>query len=545
MGKKKKKKKKKKKAKRYIDLACQCQSLYNVAIYDVFGAAASEYIIEHAELKCVVASLPHIPTLLKLKPKLPLLKIIVSLDPLDAGEPQGYSKRAILESMAKDLGVTLYTLDQVEAIGAASKRPYNPPSPSSYCTINYTSGTTGPPKGVMLTHANAISASTVGISTFASQSNPTVLSYLPLAHIYARLCEHVSLYCGARIGYFHGNILELVDDIKELKPTTFISVPRLYNRFGNAIRAATIEQPGFKGAMSRYILEAKKHNLATKGTFTHPIYDRIWSRKVAAAIGLENCTYMISGSAPLDPALQDFLRVALAIEFSQGYGMTETYAMGCVQLPDDVSTNNCGAVRPCTEACLLSLPDMEYSVDDKPYPRGELLVRGKNVFNGYYKDPEETANSMTEDGWFRTGDICKIDEFGRVIIIDRRKNVLKLAHGEYIAPERLEGVYLSELGYLSQGYVHGDGMQNFLVGIFGVMPDMFAPFASRELGREISPTDSEAIKSVLSDDRIRKAVLRDMEHVAKLHKLAGYERIKNLVLLPDPFTIENNLVTPT
>jgi long-chain acyl-CoA synthetase len=152
---------------------------------------------------------------------------------------------------------------------------------------------------------------------------------------------------------------------------------------------------------------------------------------------------------------------------------------------------------------------------------------------------------MTEDGWFRTGDVCTLDEKGRFIIIDRRKNVLKLAQGEYISPERLEGVYLSELGYFAQGYIHGDSMQTFLVAIFGVQPDTFAPFASKVLGRSIEPTDLDAIKAVLNDDKIRKTVLKDLDRVARKKKLAGYERVKNCAIMLEPFSVENNLLTPT
>ncbi|BDD59152.1 hypothetical protein MPDQ_001984 [Monascus purpureus] len=527
------------------DLACVSQSLITVSIYDVLAPDATEYIINHAELACVVTSLPHIPTLLKIKPRLPGLKIIISLDPLDAGEQPGYSKRAILESIAADLGVSIYTIDEVEEIGATSNRPYNPPSATDIATINYTSGTTGPPKGVVLTHENAIATASTSLSLFVDQKTPSLLSYLPLAHIYARLVEHIAFWGGAQIGYFHGNVLELVDDLKELKPTIFVSVPRLYNRFGTAIRDATVKQPGLKGALSRHVVSAKLSNLQNYGTVNHALYDRIWTKKVAAAIGLQKTKAMVTGSAPIDPSLQNFLRVALGVSFVQGWGMTETYAMGLVQKTEDVSTSNCGPISPCMEACLMSLPDMEYSVHDKPYPRGELLVRGKNVFLEYFKNPEETANSMTEDGWFRTGDVCKIDEQGRIIIIDRRKNVLKLAQGEYISPERLEGVYLSELGYFAQGYVHGDSVQNFLVGIFGVEPVSFAAFASKILNQHIDPTNIEALKTVLAEDRIRKAVLRDLERVAKKHKLAGYERVKNCALLIEPFTVENNLLTPT
>ncbi|KAL4938676.1 hypothetical protein BDV06DRAFT_200432 [Aspergillus oleicola] len=531
------------------DLACMSQSLYSVSIYDVLAADATEYIINDAELSCVVASLPHIPTLIKLKPVLPNLKIIVCLDSLDAGEPAGNSKRALLESMAAGHDLTIYSMDQVEALGAAANRPLNIPKPSDIVTINYTSGTTGNPKGVVLTHENAVAAASSALVAIPQAREDTFPSYLPLAHIFERLTEHAALWSGARIGYFHGNILELVDDLKVLKPTGFVSVPRLYSRFGTAIRAATLEAPGFRGALSNHIVSAKTANLKnpdpSKATVRHALYDRIWARKVAAAIGLERVKTMISGSAPLDPSLHNFLRVAIGADFSQGYGLTETYAMACVQSINDLTSGNCGRVAPCTEVCLLSLPDMEYSVEDKPFPRGELLLRGPNVFSGYLKNPEETSKAMTEDGWFRTGDVAKIDDKGRIVIIDRRKNVLKLAQGEYISPERLEGIIASELGYLAQSYVHGDSVQTFLVGIFGVQPDMFATFASKELGRTIDAADIPAIKAVLNDNKIKKAVLEDLERVAKKNKLAGYERVKNIALMYEPFSVENNLLTPT
>lgn len=525
------------------------QGLYSVSIYDVLASDATEYIINHAELSCVVTSLPHIPTLLKLKASLPNLKMIVSLDPLDAGEQEGHSKRALLQSMAAGHDVTIYSMNEVEALGAASKRGYNPPSASDIVTINYTSGTTGPPKGVVLTHENAVAATSAGLITIGQARGDTMCSYLPLAHIYARLAEHTAFWGGARIGYFHGNVLELVDDLKMLKPTGFMSVPRLYSRFGTAVRAATIEQPGFKGALSRHIVAVKTANLKnadpSKATIQHALYDRIWAKKVAAALGLERAKFMVSGSAPLDPTLHNFLRISTGTNVIQGYGLTESYACSTAQSSVDLTTGNCGRLAPCVEACLVSLPDMEYSVDDKPYPRGELLLRGNSMFREYFKNPEETSKAMTEDGWFRTGDVCQVDEMGRFIIIDRRKNVLKLAQGEYISPERLEGVIMSELGYLAQAYVHGDSVQTFLVGIFGVAPDMFAPFASKVLGRSIGATDLEAIKAALTDDKVRRAVLRDLERVAKKHKLAGYERVRNVSLKLEPFTVENNLLTPT
>ena len=523
------------------------QALFSVSLYDTLGPEASEYIIRHANLRCVVTSLPHVTTLLKLKPRLPSLKVIISLDPLDAGEAPGLSKQAILSEMASDLGITIISMGKVEELGASLNRSYNLPAPDDIVTINYTSGTTGPPKGVVLTHSAAVAAAASSLSTITHSAEGTVCSYLPLAHIYERMFEHAAFWFGIKIGFFHGNVLELVDDLKLLRPTIFISVPRLYNRFGGAIRAQTVEAPGFKGTLSRHIESTKaaaindRHNPTNK----HAIYDRIWGKKIAAALGLDRASIMASGSAPLDPSLHQFLRIVFGNDFVQGYGLTETYSISLAQAPSDLSPGNCGGLAPTNEACLLSVPDMEYLVTDKPHPRGELLVRGNSLFKGYYKNAEETKKAMTEDGWFKTGDICAVDELGRFKIIDRRKNVLKLAQGEYIAPERIEGVYLAACNFLAQAYVHGDSVQTFLVAIFGVQPEFFAPFASKVLGEEISAADIDAVKKAASNEKVRTAVLRELDKVGKSKKFAGYEKVKNCYLFVEPFSIENELLTPT
>ena len=529
------------------DLACMSQSLFTISLYDTLGPEASEYIIRHASIACVVTSLLHVPTLLKLKPRLPSLKLIVSLDPLESGEAPGLSKQALLSSLASDVGLKIFSIDQVEALGASLNRPYNPPQPSDTITINYTSGTTGAPKGVVLSHAAAVAAASCSLSTACPESNDVLCSYLPLAHIFERMNEHVAFWSGARIGYFHGNIVELVDDLKALRPTTLPSVPRLYNRFGGAIRAKTVDQPGFKGSLSRYIVSTKMANLRdkTNPTVKHAFYDRIWGKKVAAALGLDRARTMLTGSAPLDPSLQQFLRIVFANNFVQGYGLTESYAATICQVQGDLSAGSCGTILPSVEACLQSVPDMDYLVSDKPQPRGELLIRGHTLFDGYYRNEEETQKAMTKDGWFKTGDIATIDAMGRITIIDRRKNVLKLAQGEYISPERVEGIYLNGCNYLAQAYVHGDSVQTFLVAIFGVQPDTFAPFASKILGKEVSATDFAQIRAAAAEEKVRQAVLKDLDRIGRKNKFAGYEKVKNCYLYLEPFSIENELLTPT
>lgn len=527
------------------------QSLFSVSIYDTLGPDTTEYIINHATLACVVTSLPHVPTLLKLAAasRVPTLKLIVCLDPLDAGEQPGNSKKAILNSLAADAGISIHYIGDVEAIGAASpSSPMNPPRPEDIITINYTSGTTGNPKGVVLTHANAVAAASTARVITDSLPNDVLCSYLPLAHIYQRVAEHQCLFTGSAIGYFHGDILTLIDDMKLLRPTGFNSVPRLYNRFGSALRANTIDAPGVKGAIGRHVINSKLAAMKLppgQATNKHAIYDRLYTPKITSAFGLQRARGMVSGSAPIDPSLHQFLRAAFGTDFIQGYGLTETYAVSLAQLRGDFSAGNCGAVAVSTEACLQSVPDMEYLVTDSPNPRGELLLRGNTLFREYYRSPEETAKAIDQDGWFRTGDIAEIDSLGRFKIVDRVKNVLKLAQGEYVSPERIENVYLANCSILAMAYVHGDSTQAFLVSVFGVDPVTFAPFASGILKKTIEPTDIEAVKAAAKDDRVRKAIIKELDKIAKKNKFNSYERVRNCHLEVDPFTIDNELLTPT
>ncbi|KAI1008120.1 Acyl-CoA ligase 891, peroxisomal [Podosphaera aphanis] len=530
------------------DLACISQSLYSVSIYDTLGPETTEYIINHSELVCVISSLVHIPTLLKLAPRIPLLKLIICLDSMDAGERPGDSKAALLNAMASDAGITIHEMKDVEAMGAKSVLPMNPPRPDDIITINYTSGTSGIPKGVVLTHKNAVAGTSCGRTFTDTIPTDALISYLPLAHIYQRVAEQGCFNVGSSIGYFHGDVYGLIDDIKLLRPSGFISVPRVYNRFGAALRAQTLDATGVQGAVGRHIINTKLNSLNLpqgKASNRHLLYDYFFAHKLRSAFGLQNARTVVTGSAPLDPTLHQFLRAAFGKPFVQGYGLTETYAMGSCQHSEDFSVGNCGTIAPAMEACLQSVPDMEYLVTDSPHPRGELLLRGNALFREYHKNPTETSNAILPDGFFRTGDIAEIDSMGRLRIIDRLKNVLKLAQGEYISPERIENVYLGSTNLLTQAYVHGDSTQSFLVSIFGIDPVAFAPFASKILKETISPDDIPSIKVAARDIRVRKAVLKELDTIGKKNKFNSFERVRNVWLEVDPFTIQNELLTPT
>jgi long-chain acyl-CoA synthetase len=533
-----------------LDLAAMSQGLFTVSLYDTLGPDTTQYIINHAGLNCVVTSLMHIPALLRLKPRCPTLKFIICMDSMTAGEQPSMSKAELLSQFAEEYGVGLYHIEDVEAMGAKNPRPFNPPTPDDIVTINYTSGTTGDPKGVVLTHKNAVAAASSGMILMKQAKEDVSCSFLPLAHIYERVGEHIGLWAGSAIGYFHGNVGELVEDLLLLRPTAFSGVPRLYNKFGAKITEATLNSPRpSRAALSRRALatklERQKNPNPALATNKHAFWDRLWASKVAANVGLDRCHTMISGSAPIDPTLHQFLRACFANTFAQGYGLTETYAVSTCQLEGDMSVGNCGAVAPAAEICLRDVPDMGYFSTDSPQPRGELLVRGNTVFREYWRNPKGTSEALDADGWFETGDIATVDSLGRFAIIDRRKQLLKLAQGEYISPERIENIFLANSGWLATGYMHGDSSKSSLVGLFGVDPEGFAPWASKILGRSIGVTDYAAIKAALGEEKIKRQALKELTDVAKKYRLQRYEYCKALYLYLEPFTEANGLLTPT
>lgn len=178
---------------------------------------------------------------------------------------------------------------------------------------------------------------------------------------------------------------------------------------------------------------------------------------------------MVTGSAPIDPAVIEILKVSFCCPVMEGYGLTETSAGSSVTHPKDPNTGHVGGPLGCVKWRLMDVPEMSYLSTDKPYPRGELCMKGPSVFSGYYKRPDKTAEAFDKDGWFKTGDVAMVYPNGSTKIIDRSKNIFKLSQGEYIAPEKVEGIYvLSPL--IAQSLIYGDSLRSCTVGI--VVPDV-------------------------------------------------------------------------
>ncbi|KAJ3121814.1 Long chain acyl-CoA synthetase 7 peroxisomal [Nowakowskiella sp. JEL0407] len=518
------------------EIATHAFSLVSVPLYETLGPDSVEFIINHAELSVIVCSIDKVADLLRMQSKIPTLKMIISMDPLNEGGMTVAGKHSttpghVLRQWALDRGIALFDFKEVESVGLRNRIPLRPPQPEDISTVCYTSGTTGNPKGVLLTHANVI-ASVRGAVNLALDPKPNdvFMSYLPLAHVYERSIFSNCLINGVAIGYSRGDVTLLLDDIATLRPTIFISVPRLLNRIYDRIVAQTLNGPSqFRASLFRTALEAKTAHLKATGSFNHMFWDRLVFNKVRALLG-GRVRFIMSGSAPISPEVLTFLRVCFCCEVVEGYGQTESTASISTSWMSDFDPGSVGPVYPSNEMKLVSIPEMGYTVHDKPYPRGEVLVRGYNIFKGYLKDEAKTREVLSDDGWLKTGDVGLIDGKGRLQLIDRKKNIFKLAQGEYVAPEKSE-----------------------LVGV--VVPDFEVCIADAKNRGWISSSTPDPTPGAVPDAAIRleiikhpefyKLVAKDLDRLAKENKLQGFEMIKAFKFEIELCSIENGLLTPT
>jgi len=188
-------------------------------------------------------------------------------------------------------------------------------------------------------------------------------------------------------------------------------------------------------------LDSKLSALAATGATTHVCYDKLIFNKTAALLG-GKVKVMITASAPIDKKVLDFLKICFLVPIKEGYGLSETTTGGSVTSEDDPVTGHVGGPTECLKLRLKDIPEMEYFSTDKPFPRGEICMKGPCVFSGYFKRPDKTAEAFDDDGWFRSGDVGVAFPNGSIKIIDRSKNIFKLSQGEYIAPEKLENIYV-------------------------------------------------------------------------------------------------------
>lgn len=502
---------------------CNCFSLVIVPLYDTLGPEACTFIINQARIKIAVCDASKMETLLKNLDKCHDLKCIIKIGDSIAEEEQ---------KIAEKSGVELVTFNEVEEKGRKAKKEPKVPDRNSIATICYTSGTTGNPKGAMVTHLNMISlVSSIQRILHECGYNVTNedvhISYLPLAHMYERACQLMCFSTGAKIGFFTGNVRRLTDDLKTLRPTIFISVPRLLNRIHDKVMS-DLEKSSLKKFLFNMALSFKESELNRNIVRNDSIWDYLVFRKIQQSLG-GRIRFVISGSAPLSDRVMKFLRASFGCFIFEGYGQTETTAAATLQLMGDPTIGHVGPPLPCNMIKLVDVPEMDYFAKDGT---GEVCFKGPNVFKGYLYDEQKTKEAIDEDGWLHSGDIGTWLPTGTLKIVDRRKNIFKLSQGEYIAPEKIEEVYIA-CPTVHQCFVTGIGTESCVVAI--VVPELAV----------LSKTFTGDLTDLCENEEVKQHILKEMTTYAKKAGLSSFEQAKAIHLHAEPFTVENGFLTPT
>ncbi|XP_035416643.1 long-chain-fatty-acid--CoA ligase 6 isoform X2 [Cygnus atratus] len=470
------------------ELACYTYSMVVVPLYDTLGPGAIRYIVNTADISTVICDKPE--------------KARTLLDHVERRETPGLSSIILMDPFEKELmergrrcGVRIQAMQEVEDCGRESRHVPVPPRPEDLSIVCFTSGTTGNPKGAMLTHGNVV-------ADFSG---------------FLKVTE--------------GDIRLLSDDMKALRPTIFPVVPRLLNRMYDKIFSQA------DTSLKRWVLEfaAKRKKAEVRNGIIRndSLWDKLFFNKIQASLG--GCVRMIvTGAAPASPTVLGFLRAALGCQVYEGYGQTECTAGCTFTTPGDWTSGHVGAPLPCNLIRLKDVEELNYFASKG---EGEICVKGPNVFKGYLKDEEKTTEALDQEGWLHTGDIGKWLPNGTLKIIDRKKHIFKLAQGEYIAPEKIENIYIRS-DPVAQIYVHGDSLQAFLVGI--VVPDSeVMPGWAKKRG--FDGTYSELCKN----KELKQAIMEDMVRLGKESGLHSFEQVKAIYIHSDMFSVQNGLLTPT
>jgi long-chain acyl-CoA synthetase len=514
-----------------------------VPIYQSNTPRECEYIITDCKAKVVIAEDPHqLEKLLhpEVRPRLgEVVKVVLFSDEAVLEKPD-HKKRSrigldeVLPAGHADRGwvVSLADLRKSgrEWLGKNQLDGEQLVAPEDIFTIVYTSGTTGPPKGVVLTHENVVFEVTSVLSSMnVIGEDDEQLIFLPLAHIFAKLLEWTAIGSGSRMA-FAESIPKLIENMKEVKPTFMGAVPRVYEKAYTKIKTG-LEEKRKKG-LSKIIIDValaagKKRSeadlagkkLAGLDALAWTLADRAVFSKIKETFG-GRLKFFISGGAPLAREIAEFFHAA-GILILEGYGLTETTAATHLNRPDRFRF---GSVGP-------ALPGVEVKIADD----GEVLMRGKNILREYFGKPDATREALDPDGWFHSGDIGVIED-GLLRITDRKKDIIVTAGGKNVAPQNIEGALKAQCPYVSQVMVHGDKRQ-FLSALVTLNEETAGAWAKAQ---GITYTD---LADLAKKPEVQKVI---GEAMAKLNEgLASYETIKKWKILPTDLTQEAGELTPT
>ncbi|KAL8278789.1 hypothetical protein RQP46_008858 [Phenoliferia psychrophenolica] len=514
--------------------ACASQSITFATAYDSLGEEGLEHSINEPSAYGMFTNANLLGTVAAIAGKTPSLQVLVWDGPAEA-VPAG----ALDKIKAAREGIRIFTFDEFVQLGKDNPKEPNHPKPEDTACLMYTSGSTGAPKGVIITNANIIAAvaAVQALLPHVIQTGETYIAYLPLAHIMEFAVEMCMMFVGSQMGY--GTVKTLTDasvrncvgDIRALRPTIMVGVPAVWELIRKGILTKVNAAGGLKAAVFHGALAAKK--FGGKGSIIAGVMDTIVFNAVKQGTG-GRLKWALSGGAQISRETQEFLSVAL-VTILQGYGMTESTAMCCLLPPEFHDYATVGVPVPSVEIKLVDVEEAGYFSTNSP-PQGEVLIRGPSVTKGYYKREDITKETFTEDGWLRTGDIGQWNKNGTLSIIDRKKNLVKLAGGEYIALERLESVYKS-CSFISNICIYADSQANKAMAIIFPHEGNLKSLAS------LAPESHGDLALLCKNQAVRDAVLKELNLVGKKAGLKPLETMQTVVLTPEEWTPQNGLMT--
>ncbi len=498
------------------DIAILSLGAVTVPIYQSNTAEQAGYIIQNSESKVILVEDKKL------------------LDRVTANEVNFSCLQKVILFCGKSSGTNVMTLEQLMALGhddAKGKKAWRENishiEPTQLATLVYTSGTTGPPKGAMLTHGNFLAEVQACQELFNISDQETSIVFLPLAHILARVMQFFQLAVGFEQAYAE-SIDKLIDNLSEVKPHFFVAVPRIFEKVYERVISQVEAGSPAKKILFQLATQLGK-NISAKRQKKQMVWphqallgelaSRVVFSKLRARLG-GRLKYAVSGGAPLAQEIAEFFDAA-GILILEGYGLTETSAA--------INCNTTSHYRFGTVGHVISQAKIKIASD------GEICVKGPVVFQGYYKDKEATEKVLGSDGWFKTGDIGVIDNDGFLKITDRKKDIIVTAGGKNIAPQNIENL-LKTIPLISQVMVHGD-RRKYLSALVTLTPASVEEFAKKE-GIAFA-----SYPELVSHPKIQQMIKHSIDEKNKT--MASYESIKKFAILSQDFTQETGELTPT
>uniref|UniRef100_A0A673BVP4 long-chain-fatty-acid--CoA ligase n=1 Tax=Sphaeramia orbicularis TaxID=375764 RepID=A0A673BVP4_9TELE len=516
--------------------ACFRRNFPLVTFYATLGEDAIAYGLNESGVTHLVTSIELLESKLKsVLPQIPKLKHVIYVDQKKVSA-EGYPA-----------GLSLYSMEAVRELGARPENsvPIVKPQPSDLAVVMYTSGSTGRPKGVMIIHSNLIAGMTGQCERIPGLGpNDTYIAYLPLAHVLEMTAEISCVTYGCRIGYSSPQTLSdqstkikkgSKGDCTVLRPTLMAAVPEIMDRINKNVMSKVQEMSYIQRTL--FTLGYKYKLEQIKRGYDAPLCNALLFRKVKKLLGGQ-VRMMLSGGAPLSPVTQRFMNVCFCCPVGQGYGLTETCGAGTITEVVDISTGRVGAPLICCEIRLRDWAEGGYTSKDKPNPRGEVLIGGPNVTQGYYRSDGNDQDFFVDDNgqrWFCTGDIGEVYPDGCLQIVDRKKDLVKLQAGEYVSLGKVESA-LKNCALIDNICAYANSDQNYVISFVVPNQKKLTELAKQ---RGIVGTWEE----ICTHPDMERVVLGEIKEVAVNIKLQRFEIPVKVHLSPEPWTPETGLVT--